>query len=289
MDVLTLHAPAKLNLYLHITGKRPDGYHLMESLVVFTELADVLRIEACDALSLSVDGEFAHASGNQADNLVIKAARALQAHAGVKHGAKLHLTKRIPVGAGLGGGSADAAAALRGLNQLWQLQRNMIELQAIAATIGADVPMCVVGESAIARGIGDQLELLPYALPVFYALLVHPNVPLLTKDVYAAFAHRTATHGDPWQPAPYDAASFIASLLGTRNHLQPAAIGVNPLVAEVLLALDTVSPAADLVRLTGSGACCFALYRHREEAQSAKRRLTRDYPDWFVALTATQP
>lgn len=289
MGQLTLHAPAKLNLYLHITGKRPDGYHLMESLVVFTELADELRIEAADALSLSVDGEFANASGNHSDNLVIKAALALQAYAGVKHGAKLHLTKRIPVGAGLGGGSADAAAALRGLNQLWQLQLNMIELQAIATTIGADVPMCIVGESAIARGIGDQLELLPYALPVFHALLVHPHVPLLTKDVYAAYAHSTPVNAHPWQPAPYDAASFIASLLGTRNHLQPAAIAVNPLVAEVLLALDTLAPAADLVRLTGSGACCFALYRYPEEAESAKRQLMRDYPDWFVALTAIQP
>lgn len=286
MEALTLRAPAKLNLYLHITGKRADGYHLMESLVVFTERADALRIEASAGLSLSVDGTFADASGALDGNLVIKAALALQAHTGCKRGAKFTLTKNIPVGAGLGGGSADAAAALHGLNQLWQLRLDMIELQTIAATLGADVPMCLMGEPAIARGIGDQLELLPHPLPPMHVLLVHPRVVLLTKDVYAAFTQRTEANSQPWQPARYDAASFMASLQGTRNHLQPAAITVNPVVAEVLMALETLQPAADLVRMTGSGACCFALYRHRAEAEAAKRQLTRHYPDWLVALTA---
>lgn len=288
MAGVLLAAPAKLNLYLHIHGQRVDGYHLMESLVVFTELADELRIDAADGLSLHVEGEFAADAGDANTNLVMKAARALQAHAGVAQGAALHLTKNIPVGAGLGGGSADAAAALRGLNTLWNLNLDSVTLQGLAATLGADVPMCLVGQQALARGIGDQLELLAHPLPAMHALLVHPRVPLLTKDVYAAYASGAPAKAHGWQPAKYDAASFIASLQPTRNHLQPAAIGVNPLVAEVLLALETVQPAADLVRMSGSGACCMTLYRHPEEAKAALRQITRENPEWWAVLTSVR-
>jgi 4-diphosphocytidyl-2-C-methyl-D-erythritol kinase len=282
MSVTTLRAAAKLNLYLHILDKRADGYHSIESLVVFTQLADELTISPGEGLTLSVDGEFAGHAGAEGDNLVLKAARALQAHAGITHGAALRLTKHIPVGAGLGGGSADAAAALRGLNRFWWINLSPKELRMIAVTLGADVAMCLDSVPATARGIGEELTPVLKPLPALHALLVHPRAPLLTKDVYGAFAP-----GDAAAPWNEDfGADFIQSLKPTRNHLQRAAIAVDGHVAEVLLALETLQPAAELVRMTGSGACCFALYRDEAQAQRAAKQLAAHYPNWWVKLTA---
>jgi 4-diphosphocytidyl-2-C-methyl-D-erythritol kinase len=284
MPATVLQAPAKLNLYLYLTGKRDDGYHLLESLVVFTELADILEIEAGDALSLQVQGEFADSSGSVDDNLVLRAARALAAKAGVNHGARLTLTKNIPVGAGLGGGSADAAAALRGLNRFWDLNISQQDLRWIATTLGADVAMCLDSMPAIARGVGDELTPLLPPPPKLHVLLVHPRVPLLTKDVYKA-----SRLGDPapaWKPKSMKPKDFIASLQETRNHLQRPAIAVDSRVAEVLLALETLQPAPDLVRMSGSGACCFGLYAEAQHAQQAHQRIIKQHPNWWVALTA---
>lgn len=284
MPATVLEAPAKLNLYLYLTGKRDDGYHLLESLVVFTELADTLEIEASDALSLQVQGEFADSSGSVDDNLVLRAARALAAKAGVNQGARLTLTKNIPVGAGLGGGSADAAAALRGLNRFWELNISQQDLQWIATTLGADVAMCLDSMPAIARGVGDTLTPLLPPPPKLHVLLVHPRVPLLTKDVYKA-----SRLGDPapeWKPKSMKPKDFILSLRETRNHLQRPAIAVDSRVAEVLLALETLQPPPDLVRMSGSGACCFGLYIDKKAAKLAHDRITRQQPHWWSALTA---
>lgn len=281
---MQLRASAKLNLYLHLTAKRDDGYHELDSLVVFTELADELSVAPADALSLTVSGEFAGSAGQVDTNLVLRAARALAAKAPTKLGAAITLTKNIPVGAGLGGGSADAAATLRGLNQFWNLGLSQQDLRYIGKTIGADVAMCLDSMPAIARGIGDELTPVLPPPPAMHALLVHPRVPLLTKDVYAA-----ARLGDPaveWTaPKTGDAATFIASLSETRNHLQRPAIACNSLVAQVLLALETLQPAPDFVRMSGSGACCFALYADGEVAKRAHDNLVHQHPEWWVALT----
>lgn len=283
----TLRAPAKLNLFLHIEGRLANGYHAVESLVAFTELADTLRIAAADTLSLESDGAFADAAGAAENNLVLKAARALQAHTGYGGGAKLSLTKNIPVGAGLGGGSADAAAALHGLNHGWGLNLSLAELQALALPLGADVPMCLAGVPAFARGIGEVLTPLAAPLPPLSVLLVHPRVPLLTAEVYAAFARLPPPRAARWPgDSIAEAAELLAALRRTRNHLQPAAIAVSPHVAEVLLALETLHPAPDLVRMTGSGACCFALYADAAHATAAHAQMLRDYPAWWVCLSA---
>lgn len=284
MNALTLDAPAKLNLYLHLMGRRPDGYHLLESLVVFTDLADELIIEAADELSLTLEGSFASAAGEAADNLVLKAARALLRHTNSTHGARIKLTKNIPVGAGLGGGSADAAAALRGLNRLWGLGLSDGALASIGLTLGADVPLCLAGKPTIMRGIGEQLAPLNAPLPTLTALLVYPNAPLATRAVYEACATLPMPSAAPWQPVTGDAQSFIASLAPTRNQLQRAAIGLSEQVVEVLFALETLVATADFVRMTGSGACCFALFANASDAQAAHAQIAREHPNWFSGV-----
>ncbi|MES2983831.1 MAG: 4-(cytidine 5'-diphospho)-2-C-methyl-D-erythritol kinase [Pseudomonadota bacterium] len=281
MQGVTLRAAGKLNLFLHITGRRADGYHLLESLVVFTTLADVLRITPSPALSLSVSGEFSGAAGAGEGNLVLKAAQALRAHTGCSAGAALALEKNIPVGAGLGGGSADAAAALRGLNDFWQLGLSMTALQALAIPLGADVAMCLAATPTLARGIGEQLTPLAHPLPPLHAVLIHTRTPLLTKDVYAAFTPESSWVA--WESQPWASAlQFTDALRGTRNHLQRAAIAVDAQVAQVLLALETVQPAPQLVRMTGSGACCLALYADAGHAARAARGLAQTHPNWWV-------
>jgi 4-diphosphocytidyl-2-C-methyl-D-erythritol kinase len=286
MQPLTLRAPAKINLFLHVLGRRADGYHTIETLVAFTELADELTITPSAELSLAVTGDFAADAGGGDANLVMRAAQALRDATGTQQGAALSLTKHIPVGGGLGGGSADAAAALRGLNRFWSLGLNQRELQTIAATLGADVPMCLQSVPAIARGIGEDLVPLLWPLPTLYAVLVHPRVPLLTKDVYAAF--EVPTQAPAWQEATSDAATFLVSLAPTRNHLQRAAIRVSGHVAELLLTLETLQPTPPFVRMTGSGACCYALFTSRNDADKAAKTMRKQQPHWWMQVTTLQ-
>ncbi len=289
MSVITVRAPAKLNLYLHIVGRRADGYHLLESLVTFADLADEITISTSDHLSLTISGEFAEAAGAGEGNLVLKAARLLQKKTDTQQGAALALSKNIPVGAGLGGGSADAAATLLGLNDFWRLQVPEKTLQHWAKELGADVAMCLASTPAIARGIGDEL-ITVRPLPEVHMVLVHPRVPLLTADVYAAYARsshpvRPAIHED--EVATSSLHVLLDVLKTTRNDLQAPAIGVSPLVAEVLLALETALPAPLMVRMTGSGACCFAIHSSADDAKRASAKLQHDYPHWWVKQART--
>lgn len=282
MPMLVERAPAKLNLYLHVQGRRADGYHALESLVAFADLADVLRVEPAAQLTLTLDGAFADHAGATEQNLVLKAARALQAATDTRHGAALTLTKNIPVGAGLGGGSADAAAALRLLNRFWNLNLPHARLHAIALTLGADVPMCLDSRPAIARGIGEDLTPLPDALPVLYAVLIHPRTPLLTAEVFGAL-HVSALPKTAAVMAENQ--DFWAFLATTRNDLQRAAISVRAEVAEVLLALEAALPPPQLVRMTGSGACCFGLYSEPSAAEKSAHALRQQHPKWWVEVT----
>ena len=276
-------ARAKLNLGLHITGKRADGYHLLESLFVFTELADRLTAEPAEGLSLEVTGPFAADAGAGPDNLVLRAARALQDATGTTQGARITLDKQVPVGGGLGGGSADAAAALRLLVHLWKLDVNKAALFALAPTLGADVSACIAGVPLIARGIGEQLEGLPWAFPSWPVVLVHPRIPLLTAEVYRHYLHPLGKAGLPTPAAmPTDLLGWLRDM---RNDLQRPAIAVSPVVGEVLLAMKTALPTPALVRMTGSGACCFALFTEAEAAKKYAAQLRAAYPLWFVAET----
>ncbi|MBN8542870.1 MAG: 4-(cytidine 5'-diphospho)-2-C-methyl-D-erythritol kinase [Alphaproteobacteria bacterium] len=279
--MLTTHAPAKLNLYLHIQGKRADGYHLLESLVVFTEFGDVLTAEQADALTLSIHGEFADASGNTADNLVLRAAQALQSACHISQGAKLTLTKNIPVGAGLGGGSADAAAALKLLCKLWAVIPSREQLQTIAVALGADVAMCLESKPLIARGVGDEVALLNESLAPLPMVLVYPRIHLATPEVYGRYQHEYT----PASPS-ISRANFLDDLRPTHNQLQRAAISLVPEVAEVLLVVAGY-PQVEISRMCGSGSSCFAITHDMASAERMAKDIERRYPNWWVKVTRT--
>ena len=259
-------ARAKVNLWLNVVGRRADGFHLLDSLVAFTDLADDIEVTPASDLSLEVVGPEASALDGDSDNLVLKAARLLAGRAGLAPRAALRLTKRIPVAAGLGGGSADAAATLLALVDLWRVAMPPEELFDLAATLGADVPMCLAGRPALATGIGERLARVP-ALPACAILLVNPGVALPTPAVFRA------RQGGFSPPRPIDdgwrnLSDFAQELARRGNDLTDAAISLRPEVAAVLDRLRHSDGAAH-VAMSGSGATCFALYGSDEEAQRA--------------------
>ena len=273
-------APAKVNLFLHVTGRRADGYHLLDSLAVFAGAADLLEAEDAPALTLDLAGAFAPELVAEADNLVLRAARALAAAAGVPARARLVLTKALPVASGLGGGSADAAAALRVLTRLWRIApegpAGAADLAALAAGLGADVPVCLAGRPARMGGVGELLAPAP-GLPRFGLALVNPGVPVATAEV---FRRRTGTFSAPASlPAAWpDARAMADDLAGLRNDLEPPAHALCPPIGEVLAAL-AARPGCLLARMSGSGATCFGLFPDSAAAADAAVALAR--PGWW--------
>lgn len=263
-------ARAKVNLWLNVVGRRADGYHLLDTLVAFTDLADRLEVGPSDALSLAIEGPEAACLAGEADNLVLRAARLLADRAGVAPRAAIRLAKHIPVASGLGGGSADAAAALRALVDLWRVAMPVEELFDIAAALGADVPMCLAGRATLASGVGEILRPAP-PLPTCAILLVNPGAPLATPEVFAA--RRGAFSAASPVPAAWpDLGEFVDALAARGNDLTAAAISLRPAIAGVLDALrqgDGVRYAA----MSGSGATCFALHDTVEAARRAAGRL----------------
>jgi 4-diphosphocytidyl-2-C-methyl-D-erythritol kinase len=264
-------ARAKVNLWLNVVGRRTDGYHLLHSLVAFSDLGDTLVAEPSDGLSLTLDGPRAQALAAETDNLVLKAARRLADRAGVAPRAALRLTKRIPVAAGLGGGSADAAAALAALVDLWRLALPVEELFDFAASLGADVPVCLAGRASIVSGVGERLEPAP-ALPSCAILLVNPGTALSTSEVFAARCGKFSAI-QPLERSSNDFADFVAALARRGNDLTDAAIALRPAIADVLAFLKQ-SRHARYAAMSGSGATCFALY----ETPSAAEQAARDVP-----------
>ncbi len=277
-DGLAVAAPAKINLYLHVTGRRDDGYHLLDSLIVFAGIQDSVLLRPAADLSLAVEGPFADAVPTGPDNLVLAAAGALARAAGIERGAAITLIKRLPAGAGMGGGSADAAATLRGLFRLWDVAAADADLAEIAASLGADVPMCLAGKAAFAGGIGGDLTPAP-PLPAVWLVLVNPGIPLATPAVFAARAGDFSTAAR-FDEAAADTAALAAMLASRRNDLTAAATSQVPLIADVLAALDA-TPGAKLARMTGSGATCFALFADADGATRAAQDLARRHPDWW--------
>jgi 4-diphosphocytidyl-2-C-methyl-D-erythritol kinase len=274
MDGAARRAHAKVNLWLNVVGRRADGYHLLHSLVAFADLADTIEAAPSGGLSLAVDSSTA-APGSAAlaaepDNLVLKAARLLADRAGVAPRAALRLAKNIPVAAGLGGGSADAAAALQALVELWRVAVPVEELFDIAGRLGADVPMCLAGRTSIVSGVGERLDAAP-PLPPCAILLVNPGAALSTAEVFAA------RRGDfsPERPVtqPWSDLAGLVEALGQRgNDLTKAAVSLRPVIGEVLAALRMTDDAR-YVAMSGSGATCFALYGTFTAARNATARL----------------
>jgi 4-diphosphocytidyl-2-C-methyl-D-erythritol kinase len=276
---VTEAAHAKVNLFLHVLERRPDGYHTLDSLVVFAAPADTLRAEPDETVSLAVDGPFAGALAG-ADNLVLRAAQALAAATGTARGARLTLTKALPIASGIGGGSADAAAALRALDRLWGLGLGADRLAALGTGLGADIPVCVRGQPARMGGIGERLAAAP-ALPRFGLLLANPGFALATAAVFAARSgglDAPAALPGSWP----DAATMARDLARCRNALEPAAIALCPPIAAVLDRLRAL-PGARLARLSGSGATCFALFDDDTAAADAARALRAEQPGWWIA------
>jgi 4-diphosphocytidyl-2-C-methyl-D-erythritol kinase len=284
---LTETAPAKVNLTLRVTGRRPDGYHELESLVAFARVGDRLDFAPGDALALDVSGPFAAAAGDLADNLVLKAARELARRAPDLALGRFYLFKKLPVAAGLGGGSADAAAALRLIARANAIRLDDPRLAAAAVATGADIPVCLDPSARVMRGIGEILSA-PLALPPLPAVLVNPGVPLATKDVFAAFARTGAAKA----AVPFDATTLggasietaLAALAGGINDLEPAAITLCPAVAAALAAL-AATRGCRLARMSGSGATCFGLYLTEAAAAAAAQGLATAHPNWWVRAT----
>jgi len=271
-------APAKLNLDLHVVGRRADGYHEIDSLVVFTALGDRLEARSADRLELAVEGPFAEATPRGAANIVIRAALALREAAGIAAGARLALAKEIPVAAGLGGGSADAAAALRALSRLWRIRHDAERLDELALGLGADVPACLASAPVRVRGVGERIEPVP-GLASAAVLLVNPGVALATR---AVFDERRPAEGGS-RPASFEPGRDLGA---TRNDLEPAAIRLVPAIREVVEALRA-QPGCRLARMSGSGATCFALFDDAAAASTAAARVQAARPGWWVRATMT--
>jgi 4-diphosphocytidyl-2-C-methyl-D-erythritol kinase len=264
-------APAKVNLYLHVTGKRADGYHLLDSLAVFPDAGDRVEAAEADGLSLEISGPFGAVLRGEEDNLLLRAARLLAPG----RGAALKLEKNLPVASGIGGGSADAAAALRVLCGLWGIEG--ADLPALALKLGADVPVCLESRPARMQGIGEILAPAP-RLPEFGMVLVNPGVAVPTPAVFKA-------RQGGFSPAPAlpeawaDVDAMVADLRSCTNDLQEAAIGIAPVIGEVLAKLSAL-PGAKLARMSGSGATCFALFANAAAAEAAAAEI--NVPGWWA-------
>lgn len=281
---LTEVAPAKVNLTLHVVARRADGYHDIESLVAFAGFGDRLDLVPGAPPELALRGPTAAAAGPAADNLVLKAAQELAARvAGLRRG-RFVLDKRLPVAAGLGGGSADAAAALRLLARANGIDPADARLLDAARATGADVPVCLDPRPRLMAGIGDRLGP-PLALPALPAVLVNPGVAVATRDVFAALVLGPARAPALRLPAGAPArAALIAALCHGRNDLEPPAIAHAPVISEVLAALRA-DPGCRLARMSGSGATCFGLFEQARAATAAARALRAAHPAWWVRAT----
>ena len=282
-SVLKCRAPAKLNLYLHVLGRRPDGYHELDSLVVFAEVGDVVGVEPGQGLRLSITGPFAAglATTELEDNLVMRAAKALAAWAGLDGEASVQLEKRLPVAAGIGGGSADAAATLIALNHHWRLDISSTDLAALGMKLGADVPACLNGQPLYMAGAGEQIDPAPW-MPSLPVVLVSPNVALSTANVLAAFQGPWSKPGRMGPASGLD--NCVQALAQRRNDLQPAAMALQPEIGHALDVLGS-SPGCALARMSGSGPVCFGIFGSADGAKSAAQEISNQHPGWWVMAT----
>ncbi|MDF1668497.1 MAG: 4-(cytidine 5'-diphospho)-2-C-methyl-D-erythritol kinase [Roseovarius sp.] len=269
-------APAKINLTLHVTGKRADGYHLLDSLVMFADVGDTIRVSPAAKTTLTVSGPRARGVPVDERNIMIRAA------ALARVGATMHLTKVLPHAAGIGGGSSDAAATLRALSDL-----SGMPIPGNAHILGADLPVCLLGQTARMRGVGEKVEALP-GMPSLHAVLVNPNQPVLTAEVFKRLKQSDNAPMPQEVPQCQTAAELIDWLRKMRNDLEAPAIETEPVIKDVFSAL-TVTPGCMLTRMSGSGGTCFGLYSDAETAASAAGRLSEQNPGWWVVAVRLNP
>ncbi len=272
-------APAKLNLDLLVTARTAAGYHELDSIVVFADRGDRLTFAPAAALELVLEGPFAAALADAADNLVLRATQRLAAAAGVEPRVRITLEKNLPVASGIGGGSADAAATLRGLARLWGLDWPAERLRALGLALGADVPVCVYGRPARLRGIGERLDPVR-GLPDLPLVLVNPGVAVATAAVFRALELPTLAFRRPVLPAHPSLARFAVWLQASRNELEPAALTLAPAIGEVLERLRAIEDCL-LARMSGSGATCFGLFADPARAAAAAAAITAAEPGWW--------
>lgn len=279
-DPLRDFAPAKVNLTLHVRGRRADGWHALESLVAFADVGDDLVLMPDTTLALEVAGPTAAQSGPADDNLILKAARALAEQVPGLRAGRFILTKRLPVAAGIGGGSSDAAAALRLLARLNALSLDDPRLMAVARAIGADVPVCLDPQARMMSGVGEALSV-PVKLPGLPAVLVNPGVGVATPEVFRSLGLKAgeSLRSDAHPPCS-DVTDWSALLAAYHNDLTAAACRVAPVIGDVLAAMETTG--CRLVRMSGSGATCFGLYGTATAATTAAAALSTAHPRWWV-------
>jgi 4-diphosphocytidyl-2-C-methyl-D-erythritol kinase len=289
MPALTDEARAKVNLTLRVNGRRGDGFHDLESVVAFCDCADRLTLTPGPELSLTLTGPLASACGETSDNLVLKAARLLgRSVAGLKAGS-FALEKILPVAAGIGGGSADAAAALRLLARLNDLGLDDERLREVALATGADVPVCLASRACDMTGVGETLMWL--SPPKMPCVLVNPCIPVATKDVFEALGLRhgellvgatdVMMQGSSWPEEGGSLEEWVEALASGSNDLEAPATKIQPVIAVVISALNATN-GAWLARMSGSGATCFALYENTADAKRAADKILREHPEWWV-------
>ena len=294
---LTRIAPAKINLALHVVGQRADGYHLLESLVTFADAGDRIGLSLSDEDRFTISGRFSADlqpdSDGAAGNLVLKARDILRAYLagkGIKTGpVHLHLEKNLPVASGIGGGSADAAATLLGLLEVWQTSVHIDSLMEMALQLGADVPMCLSGTPLIARGIGEDIERFA-EFPSFPMLIVNPLKAVSTPTIFQALKSKLnppLTVQQEYKERPLETTEWLDAIAEMRNDLEPAALAIEPEIAVVNGALN--ASGAHIKRMSGSGASCFAIYDTIAERDAAALTISQQHPGWYVLSTESTP
>ncbi|MBR1214407.1 4-(cytidine 5'-diphospho)-2-C-methyl-D-erythritol kinase [Bradyrhizobium sp. JYMT SZCCT0180] len=288
MPALIDEGRAKVNLTLRVVGRRTDGFHDLESVVAFADCADRLTLTPGSDLTLQMSGPLAQACGETSDNLVLKATRLLAERVpGLKSGT-FTLDKVLPVAAGIGGGSADAAAALRLLAKLNGLSLDDERLREVALATGADVPVCLASRACDMTGVGDTLT--PLSLPIMPCVMINPCVPVPTKDVFKALGLRSGEllvgvtdvfRGVDWPEAGASVEDWVEVLAASANDLEAPAMRIQPVIGEVIAALNATN-GAWLARMSGSGATCFAIYENTADAGRAAEKIRREHPGWWV-------
>ena len=276
---IAVFAPAKINLYLHVTAKRNDGYHLIESLVVFANCGDQISAIPSGKLKLTIEGQFSGDLSPNSTNLVIKAALILAEFAGIKATGDIILTKNLPVASGIGGGSADAAATLCALIELWGISISTKNLFALAEKLGADVPVCLKGVPSIITGIGDEIIPAP-KLPKLWLVLVNPNISVSTANVFSKHQEKFSLT-QPFTAKSQSVEKLANVLSNYRNDLTTAAKLVAPIIKDVLEAAEATENQL-LTRLSGSGATCFSLFKTKNAADTAVKQLLTTQPLWWI-------
>ena len=288
MPALIEDARAKVNLTLRVAGRRVDGYHDLESVVAFADCADRLSLTPGPKLVLEMSGPLAQACGETGDNLVLKAARLLGDRVPDLKVGLFTLEKVLPVAAGIGGGSADAAAALRLLAQLNGLALDDKRLLDVALETGADVPVCLASHACDMTGVGENL--LPLSPPIMPCVMVNPRVPVATRDVFAALGLRNGEllvgvtdvfRSSAWPEPGASVEDWVEALAASSNDLEAPATRIEPVIGDVIAALNATN-GAWLARMSGSGATCFAIYENTADAQRAAQKIALDHPGWWV-------